>query len=63
MAGELEPDIDETRKHLFLTIMDASFQEDKADMFSKQDPFIQFQFKGVIYRTKVKIKAGLYAEF
>jgi len=38
-------------------IKEASFKKD-ADMFGKQDPFIQFKYQGAELKTDVKDNAG-----
>ena len=45
-----------------LKLKEARFLKD-ADFFGKQDPFLQFNYGGRIYKTKVHDNAGKHAIF
>ena len=47
---------------LELIIKEAKFLKD-ADMFGKQDPFIQFTYDNKVYKTKTQDDAGKHAKF
>ena len=47
---------------LELIIKEATFLKD-ADMFGKQDPFIQFTYDNKVYKTKTQDDAGKHANF
>ena len=46
-----------------LLIQDVTLLKDGADMFGKQDPFLQFEYNGRIYSTKVIDEGGKHAVF
>ena len=50
------------KSQMRVIIKEASFKKD-ADMFGKQDPFIQFKYQGAELKTDVKDNAGKQASW